>query len=112
MSEMITRLGQIKIGRSGEISYIAFQPPLTEDQFLEGPRPEYVKDGDTLEHGIVSNELFSETNSQQLGFDSLLFDVSTIENLLQYAERLAAYIGTHTLDRTVYTITNSPLFER
>jgi hypothetical protein len=102
MTEVATELRQIRMGEINGMSYIAFQPPLSAEEFVYMPRPEFMHDQSRLQHEIDSNVTNPKTNSQQIGFDSMVFEFGYVEDLPQYAARVAAHLGSCTLDPTIY----------
>ena len=103
MTEVGTELRQMRMGEINGRSYIAFKPPLSDEEFLDMPRPEFLHDKSLLQQGVDSDVIDPKTNSRQIGFDSFVFEFGYVEDLPQYAARVAAHLGTYSLNTTVYT---------
>ncbi len=84
----------IKLGRTDGFRYIAFQPPLTEEELDTMPLPETRFGGSPTRWSPYT--IRHSDNSQDLGFDATSFQFG--ESFTDYARRVAEFLGNCTLD--------------
>ena len=89
----------MKLGFTDGFRYIGFQPPLTEDEIRGLPLP--VTEVGT-KHVWEPTSIETHSDSLDIGFGNTPFQLG--ESFVEYAQRVAEYLGSYSLDSTIRVV--------